>query len=67
MTRKFLALTALVALTACAQQEEPILMEEPIATLDCDGDDGIGGTGCPAGTADTSVARGNTSILPLLP
>lgn len=67
MIRKTLALTSLAVLFACAQQEEPILVEEPIAGLDCDGGDGIGGTGCPAGATDAAVARQAAIVLPLMP
>lgn len=56
MIRRF-AFLALLALTACAMQEEMVMVEEPImeediagvdTNLDCKvgDDDGIGGTGC---------------------
>lgn len=66
MTRPLITLGLIVLLTGCTQLEEPV-MDEPIATLDCDTGDGIGGTGCPAEAAASAVARQGTSHLTLRP
>ena len=57
MTRKFALLFIFAVFSACTQPEEPVLMEEPIAGLNCDNGDGIGGTGCPAEASNGVVTR----------